>query len=150
MAAIKVGFTGYGFSTNTFHAPFIFANPAYKVYAFLQRAAAPIDTAGVEAKQHCTVDYPDAKHYQSADEFFADPNIDLVVICTPLGTHYEFAERALRARKHGREIDAECLSVERRWLTKRAQLKSSSRSRSLLIRRRRTDSSPSQSRAARY
>jgi predicted dehydrogenase len=102
MAPIKVGLMGYGFSTKTFHLPFLHPNPDFEVYAFLQRASAPTDKTGVEPGKHCTVDYPHAKHYRTADEFFADPNIDLVVVCTHHDTHAQFAEKALLAGKHGR------------------------------------------------
>lgn len=101
MAPIKVGLMGFGFSTKSFHLPFILPNPDFKVHAILQRAQAPSDKSGVEPGKHCTVDYPDAKHYQTADEFFADPNTDLVIVCTHHDTHAEFAEKALLAGKHG-------------------------------------------------
>lgn len=103
MAPINVGLMGYGFSTKCFHLPFIAPNLDFNVYAFLQRAQAPANKSGVEAGKHCTVDYPDVKHYRTADEFFADSNIDLVIICTHHDTHAEFAEKALLAGKHGRE-----------------------------------------------
>ena len=102
MSPINVGLMGYGFSTKSFHLPFILPNPDLKVYAFLQRAQAPSNKSGIEAGKHCAVDYPDAKHYQTADEFFADENIDLVIVCTKHDTHAEFAERALLAGKHGK------------------------------------------------
>jgi predicted dehydrogenase len=102
MAPLNVGFMGYGFSTKCFHLPFVLPNPDLKVYAFLQRSAAPASKEGVEKGKHCTVDFPDAKHYRTADDFFADKNIDLVLVCTHHDTHAEFAERALRAGKHGR------------------------------------------------
>ncbi|KAF8851083.1 NAD(P)-binding protein [Acephala macrosclerotiorum] len=98
MAPLNVGLMGYGFSTKSFHLPFILPNPDLKVYAFLQRAPAP--SGKVEKGKHCTVDYPAAKHYQTADEFFADPNIDIVIVCTHHDTHAEFAEKALLAGKH--------------------------------------------------
>jgi len=93
---INVGIVGYGFSTKCFHLPFILPNPELNVYAFLQRA-----TGLADAKRwgHCTVDFPQAKHYRTADDFFADKNIELVVICTH--NHEEFVERALNAGKHG-------------------------------------------------
>lgn len=101
MAPLNVGFMGYGFSTKSFHLPFVLPNPDLKIYAFLQRAERPSDPSTVEAGKHCTVDYPDAKHYRTADEFFADPKIDLVLVCTKHDTHAEFAEKALLAGKHG-------------------------------------------------
>ena len=99
MAPIKVGIVGYGCSTKVFHLPFILPNPDLEVYAFLQRAAAPEDPSQVKRWGHCTIDFPQAKHYQTADDFFADPAIELVVVCT--GTHEEFVERGLNAGKHG-------------------------------------------------
>lgn len=101
MAPIKVGLMGYGFSTKCFHLPFITPNSDYEVVAFLQRAEAPSDKSGIEAGKHCTVDYPEAKHYRTAKDFFADSNIDLVIICTSSDTHCEFGEQALNAGKHG-------------------------------------------------
>ncbi|KAK6537574.1 hypothetical protein TWF694_011756 [Orbilia ellipsospora] len=100
MAPINVGFVGYGFATKCFHLPFILPNPDYNVYAFLQRAEAPPSGSTVEKGKHCTIDHPNAKHYRTSDEFFADPNIDLVIVCTQHNTHTEFAEKSLLAGKH--------------------------------------------------
>lgn len=47
-------------------------------------------------------DYPKAKWYQNPKDFFADPAIDLVIVCTHHDTHAEFAEMALNAGKHGK------------------------------------------------
>jgi predicted dehydrogenase len=101
MAPINVGFIGYGFSTKCFHLPFILPNPDLKVYAFLQRAAPPPSSPPPEKGKHCTIDYPDAKHYQTADEFFKDGEIELAIVCTGHESHAEFAERALGAGMHG-------------------------------------------------
>lgn len=103
MAPLNIGFMGYGFSTKCFHLPFVIHNPDLKVYAFLQRAEPPGNRSDVEKGKHCTVDYPDAKHYRTTDDFFADPNIDLVAVCTKEDTHKEFTERALLAGKHGNQ-----------------------------------------------
>lgn len=99
MAPIKVGIIGYGFSTKCFHLPFILPNPDLALHAFLQRRPAS------EAKDlkwgHCTVDFPDVKHYITTSEFFADADIELVIILTRDGSHGEFIEGALNAGKHG-------------------------------------------------
>ncbi|MCJ1397430.1 hypothetical protein MMC11_000623 [Xylographa trunciseda] len=100
MAPINVGLMGYGFSTKCFHLPFIEPNQDLNIYAFLQRARAPVDTINMETGVHCTADYPHAKHYRTAESFFADPVIELVIICTNVETHAEFAEQALLAGKH--------------------------------------------------
>jgi predicted dehydrogenase len=99
MAHIKVGIVGYGFSTKCFHLPFILPNPELEVAAFLQRSAAPSDPSQATGWGHCTVDFPQAKHYRTSDQFFADPDIELVVVCTH--SHEEFVEKALNAGKHG-------------------------------------------------
>ncbi|KAF2216629.1 hypothetical protein CERZMDRAFT_33370 [Cercospora zeae-maydis SCOH1-5] len=98
MAPIKVGIIGYGSSTNTFHLPYILPNPDLHLHAFLQRAQAPNGDA--EPRKHCTLDYPQAKHYRNPEEFFADSEIELVVVCTGHSTHSTFAEQALSAGKH--------------------------------------------------
>ncbi|KAF3118204.1 hypothetical protein TWF569_003697 [Orbilia oligospora] len=100
MAPLNVGFVGYGFATRCFHLPYILPNPDLNVYAFLQRAEAPPAGSSVEKGKHCTIDYPQAKHYRTAEEFFADPNIDLVIVCTHHDSHFEFAEKSLLAGKH--------------------------------------------------
>jgi predicted dehydrogenase len=104
MAPIKVGLMGYGFSTKCFHLPFILPNSDLEVVAFLQRAEAPSDKSNVEPGKHCTVDHPKAKHYRTAKDFFADSDIELVIICTSSDTHYEYGEQALQAGKHGRYL----------------------------------------------
>jgi predicted dehydrogenase len=99
MAPIKVGIIGYGFSAKCFNLPFILPNPELQVYAFLQRAAAPTDGSSPSGWGHCTVDFPEAKHYRTAEEFFSDPEIDLVIVCSHV--HEEFVERSLNTGKHG-------------------------------------------------
>ncbi|KAK6373825.1 hypothetical protein LTS17_007794 [Exophiala oligosperma] len=102
MNLIKVGIIGYGFSTKCFHLPFILALPdRFKVTAFFQRSEAPGDPRSAKRGTHCTVDHPEAKHYRTADEFFADPDVQVVIVCSKTDTHAEYAEKALLAGKHG-------------------------------------------------
>jgi predicted dehydrogenase len=103
MAPINVGIVGYGSSAKIYNLPFITPNPDLNVYAFLQRAAAP-DPKTAAPGLHCTVDFPNAKHYQSADDFFADSNIELVIVCSHPDSHASFAEKALGAGKHGSSL----------------------------------------------
>ncbi|EEY19524.1 oxidoreductase domain-containing protein [Verticillium alfalfae VaMs.102] len=100
MAPIRVGVVGYGFAAKSFHLPFISAIPDYEVVAILQRAEAPADPASAAAGSHCTVDFPKARHHRTADAFFADADIDFVVVATHTDTHVAFAEKALEAGKH--------------------------------------------------
>lgn len=52
------------------------------------RAEAAADKYGVSA------------HYLSYEELLADPRVDLVTICTPIGLHYEQGVQAIEAGKH--------------------------------------------------
>jgi predicted dehydrogenase len=81
--------------------PVCHPQPDLKVYAFLQRAAALASKESIENGKHYTVNFPDAKQYQTADKFFADKDIDPVLVCTQHDTHAEFGERALANGKHG-------------------------------------------------
>jgi predicted dehydrogenase len=47
-----------------------------------------------------TARYPQARWASSFDEMLADPELDAVVIATPVPTHYELAKQALGAGKH--------------------------------------------------
>jgi predicted dehydrogenase len=97
---VKIGILGYGNAARVYHLPFITTNPNYVIHAFLQRTPAPSDPSKTE-QRHCTIDYPDAKHYTDLDEFLADPEIELVSVLTRHDTHSSFAAKALLAGKHG-------------------------------------------------
>ncbi|KAG9251418.1 uncharacterized protein F5Z01DRAFT_279810 [Emericellopsis atlantica] len=94
---IQVGVVGYGNAAKSFHIPFVQAVPAYTITAVLQRAEAPVEKS---PGSHCTVDLPGVRHHRTAEAFFADKDIDLVVVATRNDTHIEFAEKALLAGKH--------------------------------------------------
>jgi predicted dehydrogenase len=93
---LKIGLIGYGNAARVYHLPYITTNPHYVIHGFYQRAPAP-----EEGKPHCTVDYPDSKHYTNLDEFLEDAEIELVCVLTQQDTHSSFAEKALLAGKHG-------------------------------------------------
>ena len=70
--------------------------------------------------------YPSARITAEFDELLADPEVDAVVVATPVVTHYELAKRALLAGKHvfvekppslaGVEADELCALAEERDL----------------------------------
>ncbi|KAK4496697.1 hypothetical protein PRZ48_012680 [Zasmidium cellare] len=99
MSQIKVGFVGYGNSAKTYHLPYLLPVKELEVYAFLQRSAAP-SAEDAKPGSHCTVDFPKARHYRSANDFFADPAIEVVIVTTHTDTHAKFARLALEAGKH--------------------------------------------------
>lgn len=43
--------------------------------------------------------YPQSKLYRSFDELLNDEAIDLIVVNTPVQTHYDFAKKALLHKK---------------------------------------------------
>ncbi|KAL5414189.1 hypothetical protein PMIN06_010019 [Paraphaeosphaeria minitans] len=95
MGPIRVGILGYGFASKSFHLPFIRALPSsYTITAILQRTEAPSDLSSAAKGSHCTVDFPVIKHYREVQDFFADEEIDFVVVAT-------HAEQAMRAGKNG-------------------------------------------------
>ncbi len=88
-APIRVAVLGFGLGGRVFHVPFVSAIPGLELAAIVQRQ-------GDEA----AAAYPGVRVRRSAEEAFADPAIDLVVVATPNDTHFNLASRALQAGKH--------------------------------------------------
>ncbi|MFT4093334.1 MAG: Gfo/Idh/MocA family oxidoreductase [Niabella sp.] len=86
---INTGIASYGMSGKLFHAPFLQAHPGYNLMAIVERH-----------KEASRQKYPGAKLYRSFEELIADPEISLVVVNTPVQTHYEYATAALHAGKN--------------------------------------------------
>jgi predicted dehydrogenase len=84
-----VALLGYGFAGKILHAPLIRSVPGLLLTTVVSSRPA-------EVKR----DLPDVRVTGAADEVFADPNVDLVVIATPNTTHFDLARRALLAGKH--------------------------------------------------
>lgn len=98
---VNVGIVGYGLSAKYFQLPFITTVPALNVYAILQRSAPPPSSDNPAPGSHCTIDFPDAKHYRTEDEFFGDESIDLVVLAVGPALHAPMAKKALLSGKNG-------------------------------------------------
>lgn len=86
---IRTAVLGFGFAGKVFHCPFIAAVPGLELNAIVQRK-------GDEASHA----YPSARILRSAEEAFADPTLDLIVVATPSETHFDLAALALQAGKH--------------------------------------------------
>ncbi|MGC2197108.1 MAG: oxidoreductase [Terriglobales bacterium] len=86
---LNVGLIGFGLAGQVFHAPLIHANPHLRLTHVVQRH-------GNEAGKK----YPQAKLLHHADELFAEPSVDLVVVATPNASHFELGRKALQAGKH--------------------------------------------------
>src|SRR5205823_1554447 len=53
-----------------------------------------------ESRERFAQRYPGARMTGDFDELLSDPDLDAVVIATPVPTHFELAQRALKAGKH--------------------------------------------------
>lgn len=85
---IKVGIIGYGLSGRYLQAPFFEANPNFALKAIVTNSFNPKEQ------------YPNVKVYSTANELINDPEIDLVSICSPSDTHFEYAKKVLLSGKH--------------------------------------------------
>ena len=86
---MNIALASFGMSGRVFHAPFIAAHPQLNLYAIVERHRS--DSRAL---------YPEAKLFRSVDEMLQDPSIDLVVVNTPVQTHYTYAKAALLAGKN--------------------------------------------------
>ncbi len=88
MQKIKTALLSYGMSGKVFHAPFIVIHPGFELVGSWERS-----------KKLIQEDYPTVKSYPTIEEVLAD-DIDLVIVNTPVETHYEYAKKVLQAGKH--------------------------------------------------
>jgi scyllo-inositol 2-dehydrogenase (NADP+) len=88
MQKIKTALLSYGMSGKVFHAPFLDIHPGFELLGSWERS-----------KKLIQQDYPEVKSYPSIDDLLAD-DVDLVIVNTPVGTHYEYAKKVLLAGKH--------------------------------------------------
>jgi scyllo-inositol 2-dehydrogenase (NADP+) len=88
MKKIKTALLSYGMSGKVFHAPFLDIHPGFELLGSWERS-----------KKLIQEDYPEVKSYPSIDDLLAD-DVDLVIVNTPVGTHFEYAKKVLLAGKH--------------------------------------------------
>ncbi|NBL64987.1 Gfo/Idh/MocA family oxidoreductase [Flavobacterium sp. NST-5] len=88
MKKIKTALLSYGMSGKVFHAPFLDLHPGFQLIGACERS-----------KKNIQNDYPYTKTYDCIDDLLAD-DIDLVIVNTPVETHYEFAKKALLSGKN--------------------------------------------------
>ncbi len=85
---ITVGIIGFGLSGRYLQAPFFLHNPNFKLKTIVTNNQNPADI------------YPSVQKATSLDAVIADAEIDLVSICSPSDTHFEYARKCLLAGKH--------------------------------------------------
>lgn len=89
MQLVKVGLCAFGMSGKVFHAPFLKEHPGFFITAIVERS-----------KEESKEKYPDAEIFLSVEEMLKNADIDLVVVNTPVQTHFEYAKMALEAGKN--------------------------------------------------
>lgn len=88
MRKIKTALLSYGMSGKVFHAPFLELHPGFELTGSWERS-----------KKLIRQDYPEVKSYESI-EALLDDDVELVVVNTPVGTHFAYAKQALLAGKN--------------------------------------------------
>ena len=86
---IKTALLAYGFSGETFFAPFLDLSEDFQLKGAWERS-----------KKKIQKDYSYVKSYDALAEILEDTEVDLVVVNTPIDTHYQFAKQVLEAGKH--------------------------------------------------
>lgn len=86
---IRVGLVGFGLGGRVFHAPLISSVEGVELAAVVERSSN-------QAEQR----YPGIRTCRSLEDLLTDSSIDLVVITTPSGTHFQLAAQALESGKH--------------------------------------------------
>jgi scyllo-inositol 2-dehydrogenase (NADP+) len=89
VATIKTALLSFGLSGRVFHAPFLAVHPGFELIGCWERSKKVIGES-----------HPDATSYDSLEELLADPAVELVVVNTPIATHYDYARQALAKGKH--------------------------------------------------
>ncbi len=85
---LNVAIIGFGLSGKSLQAPFFEANPNFNLKTIVSNSQNP------------QAIFPNVKVAKSLEEVLADDSIDLVSICSPNATHFEYAKRTLLAEKH--------------------------------------------------
>jgi len=89
MQLVKVGLCAFGMSGKVFHAPFLKEHPGFFMSAVVERS-----------KEDSKEKYPDAEIYRSVEEMLENADIEVVVVNTPVQTHFEYVKMALDAGKN--------------------------------------------------
>lgn len=89
MTVINTALLSFGLSGRVFHAPFIELHPGFSLIGSWERSAKRIAER-----------YPQAKGFETLQDLLGDESVDLVVVNTPIQTHYEYARKALEAGRH--------------------------------------------------
>jgi scyllo-inositol 2-dehydrogenase (NADP+) len=85
---IRTGIASFGMSGKLFHAPFIHSHPGFDLSAIVERH-----------KDESREKYPSSHLYRSFETMIEDPELRLIIVNTPVQTHYEYAKAAMEKGK---------------------------------------------------
>ncbi len=86
---IRVGLVGFGLGGRVFHAPLISSVEGLELAAVVERTT-----------NHAAERYPGITTYRTLEAMLADASLDLIVVSTPSGTHFDLARQMLKAGKN--------------------------------------------------
>jgi predicted dehydrogenase len=86
---IRVGLVGFGLGGRVFHAPLISSVEGLELAAIVERSSN-------KAQER----YPNITTYRTLEAMLADSSLDLIVVTTPSGTHYEQVRQVFEAGKN--------------------------------------------------
>jgi scyllo-inositol 2-dehydrogenase (NADP+) len=86
---INTALLSFGMSGRVFHAPFIHLHPEFTLMGSWERSKKVIQEY-----------YSDVTSFTNLDEILQNNQIELVIVNTPIYSHFEYAEKALKAGKH--------------------------------------------------
>jgi predicted dehydrogenase len=89
MQLVKVGVCAFGMSGKVFHSPFLKEHPGFFMSAIVERT-----------KEESKAQYPDTTIFKCVEEMLEKADIELVVVNTPVQTHFEYVKMALEAGKN--------------------------------------------------
>src|SRR5699024_11358716 len=87
---LTIGYIGNGKSTNSYHLPFVQQRENIKVKTIYQR----------NPNRKSWDRIPGVNYISDLDELLNDKEIQLMVMCTEMDSHYEYAKLVLKHNKH--------------------------------------------------
>ena len=88
MQKIKTALLSYGMSGKVFHVPFLEFHQGFELVGSWERS-----------KKLIQLDYPNTKSFATLEEVLQS-DADLIIVNTPVGTHFEYAKQVLLVGKH--------------------------------------------------
>lgn len=76
-------------SGKVFHAPFLQTHPGFELSSIVERN-----------KEESRERYSSSRLVRSVEELLADPSLQLIIINTPVQTHFDYARQSIMAGKH--------------------------------------------------